>query len=85
MSIEGIVKSTMAERQMTYREMAAALSERLGTAMSHATVINWVKGETVPQTDVMLRIKQAYPGDWRGEMAERVLREKLGDVYETVS
>lgn len=82
MSIEGIVKSTMQERQMTYRQMAQALSERLGMNMSHVTVLNWAKGETVPQTDVMVRMKLAYPGDWRGMFAEQVLQEKLGDVFE---
>lgn len=82
MSIEGIVRETMDKRQMTYRQMAQALSERLGVNMSHVTVLNWAKGETVPQTDVMLRVKQAYPGDWRGMFAEQVLQEKLGDVFE---
>lgn len=82
MSIEGIVKSTMEERQMTYRMMAQALSERLGLTMSHVTILNWAAGKTVPQTDVLLRVKQAYPGDWRGLFAEQVLQEKLGDVFE---
>jgi len=85
MSVREIVKATMVERQMTYRAFAEALSEKTGMNMSHVTVLNWAQGQTVPQTDVMLKIKSAYPGDWRGEFAEKVLLEKFGDVFQTTS
>ena len=71
-------------KRMTYRAFAEALNEKqVNGSVSHATVMNWEKGMTEPDTDYLLRLMVIHPvGDWRRQFAIEVLQAKLPEVFE---
>lgn len=79
--IAWLVKETMQEQRLTFRGMAAALTELLPVTLAHTTILNWVEGRNEPDTDFLLRCLVVYQ-DWRREFAYQVLVAKLPEVFE---
>lgn len=80
MGIMNVVAATMQDRSLTYRAMAAQLTEKLPSRIAHTTVINWVEGRNEPDTDFLLRCLVVYQ-DWRREFAHLCLVAKLPEVF----
>jgi len=80
MGISHLVQATMQDHSLTYRAMAAQLTEKLPSKIAHTTVINWVEGRNEPDTDFLLRCLVVYQ-DWRREFAHLCLVAKLPEVF----
>jgi hypothetical protein len=66
----------------TYRAFAEALNEHLvNSHISHASVANWEKGITDPETDFLL-VCLVVHDDWRAEWAIDCLCAKLPEVFD---
>lgn len=69
---------------LTYRAFADALNQSLrNTSTTHASVMNWEKGITDPDTTFVLACLVAY-ADWRRQWAIDVLCRALPEVFERV-
>jgi DNA-binding transcriptional regulator YiaG len=69
---------------LTYRAFAEKLTEHLvNTGISHASVQNWEKGMTDPNTDFLLTLLVVH-ADWRRQFAIDCLVAKLPEVFERV-
>jgi transcriptional regulator with XRE-family HTH domain len=69
---------------LTYRAFADALNEHLvNTTITHASVQNWEKGMTDPNTDLLLNCLVVYPSkDWRAQFAIDALVAKLPAIFD---
>jgi len=66
----------------TYRGFAELLNEHLvNTNITYASVMNWERGMTVPNTDLLLVLLMVH-GDWRRQFAIDCLCAKLPEVFE---
>ena len=67
---------------LTYRSFADALSEHLvNFSVTYATVMNWEKGMTDPNTDFLL-VCLVIHSDWKRQWAIDCLCAKLPEVFE---
>lgn len=79
-NISSVVKETMQEQRLTFRGMAAALTEQLDIRLAHTTILNWVENRNEPDTDFLLRCLVVYQ-DWRRMFAYCCLLQKLPEVF----
>lgn len=75
MKISRFVQKYIENSKLTLRGFAEALSEKIENDLSHATIINWRDGKSVPETDLLIDIAAAYT-DWRLDFALDLLNEK---------
>ena len=70
---------------LTYRAFADAMNAHLvNTSVTHASVINWEKGMTDPNTDFLLTCLVVHQ-DWRRQWAMDCLCAKLPEVFERIN
>ena len=83
MNTSEIVIETLNESGLSLRSFAEKLIESLPSVnLSHATIINWRKGKTEPETDFLEAMLVAYdPGDWRFDFALTCLQAKSPLVW----
>lgn len=67
-------------RRKTLREFAKELSEGTGKKLSHASVINWRDGKTIPATDLLCLLVLRHK-DWRRDFALECLEKKYPTIW----
>lgn len=79
--LRGILRKSIDRSNLTQREFADALNERLnGDKVTHTTVNYWLKGKTIPSTDFLTLVLIRYH-DWRFDLALALLAAKKPEVW----
>ena len=83
MNVKEIVDSALKLQGVSLRGFAERLTESLpSVGLSHATIINWRKGSSEPDTDFLEAMLVAYePSDWRHVFALACLGAKSPLVW----
>lgn len=77
-----VVEKYMQETRLSSREFAIALNQDLvNNSITHASVVMWSNGKSIPATDFLLAVYGAYT-DWRHQFAIDCLQAKLPGAFE---